>query len=128
MGNNIIYEINYIVAWDMALALLKYNNTHQRLCLCRMRISLAVSATVPLKYTVSSERSEISNDECWSFTKLRFIKYEKIMWCFALAGTRKKCSLNFYVTAWFIAEELKQRGPARNLYGDWIILLKEQFS
>jgi hypothetical protein len=46
--------------------------------------------------------------------------------CFALAGTRKKCSLN-YVTM-FIAEKLKQRGPARNLYADWIILLKERFS
>jgi hypothetical protein len=50
------------------------------------------------------------------------------MACFALAGTRKKCSLKFYVTIWFIAEKLKQIGPARNLYADWIILLKEQFS
>jgi hypothetical protein len=48
--------------------------------------------------------------------------------CFALAGTRNKCSQNFYVTMWFSAEKLKQRGPARNLYGDWIILLKEGFS
>jgi hypothetical protein len=88
---------------------------------------LAVSATVPLKCTVSSERSEISNAECWSFTKLKFIKYEK-MRCFALAGTRKKCSLNCYMTMPFIAEKLKQRGPARNWYTDWIILLKEQFS
>jgi hypothetical protein len=29
---------------------------------------------------------------------------------------------------WFVAEKLKQRGPDRNLYADWIILLKEQFS
>jgi hypothetical protein len=27
---------------------------------------------------------------------------------------------------WFITEKLKQRGSERNLYGDWIILLKEQ--
>jgi hypothetical protein len=46
---------------------------------------------------VSSERLEISNTEYLSFTKLKFIKYEKIM-CFALAGTRNKCSLNLYVT------------------------------
>jgi hypothetical protein len=122
MGNNFSYEINYIVTWDMALTLLEYDNTRQRLWLCRMRILLAVSATVPIKCTVSSERSEISNAECWSFTKLKFIKYEKIM-CFALAGIRKKYSLNFYVTMWFIAEKLKQRGPIRNLYADWIILM-----
>jgi hypothetical protein len=29
---------------------------------------------------------------------------------------------------WFVAEKLKQRGPDRNVYADWIILLKEQFS
>jgi hypothetical protein len=29
---------------------------------------------------------------------------------------------------WFVAEKLKQRGPARILYVDWIILLKEWFS
>jgi hypothetical protein len=29
---------------------------------------------------------------------------------------------------WFVAEKLKQREPNRNLYTDWIILLKEQFS
>jgi hypothetical protein len=28
---------------------------------------------------------------------------------------------------WFVAEKLEQRGPGRNLYADWIILLKEQF-
>jgi hypothetical protein len=51
------------------------------------------------KVHLSSERSEISNAECcWSFTKLKCIKYDKIMWSFAFAGTRKKCSLNFYVT------------------------------
>jgi hypothetical protein len=33
-----------------------------------------------------------------------------------------------FLCDWFIAEELKQRGPARNLYADWIILLKEQCS
>jgi hypothetical protein len=32
------------------------------------------------------------------------------------------------VTTRFVAEKLKQRGPARNLYADWIILFKEQFS
>jgi hypothetical protein len=52
--------------------------------------------------------------------------------------TRKKCSQNFYTFIffffilyfymWFVAEKSKQRGPERNLYGDWIILLKEQFS
>jgi hypothetical protein len=47
--------------------------------------------------------------------------------CFALSGTRKKCSLNFYVTVGF-AEKLKQRGPAGNLYADCIILQKERFS
>jgi hypothetical protein len=50
------------------------------------------------------------------------------MACFALAGTRKKCSLNFYVTMWFIAEKVKQRRAARNLNADWIVLLKERFS
>jgi hypothetical protein len=35
---------------------------------------------------------------------------------------------NFEMTIWFIAEKFKQRGPDRNLYADWIILLKEQFS
>jgi hypothetical protein len=51
------------------------------------------------------------------------------MWCvFALAGTRKKCSQNFYETIWFIAEKLKQSESAGNLYADWIILLKERFS
>jgi predicted GNAT superfamily acetyltransferase len=48
--------------------------------------------------------------------------------CFALAGTREKFSLNFYVPMWFVAEKLKQRGSARNFYGDWIILLKDGFS
>jgi predicted GNAT superfamily acetyltransferase len=76
---------------------------------------------------MSSERSEISNAECGSFSKLKFMKYQKIM-CFASAGIREKCSLIFYVTMWFVAEKLKRRGPARNLYADWIILLKEQFS
>jgi hypothetical protein len=33
-----------------------------------------------------------------------------------------------FLCDWFIAEKLKQRGPARNLYDDWIILLKERFS
>jgi hypothetical protein len=47
--------------------------------------------------------------------------------CFALAGTRKKYSLNFYVTG-LLLKKLKQRGPARNLYADGIILLKERFS
>jgi hypothetical protein len=42
--------------------------------------------------------------------------------------TRKKCSQNFAMTMWFVAEKLKQRGPDGNLYADWIILLKEQFS
>jgi hypothetical protein len=42
--------------------------------------------------------------------------------------TRKKCSQNFDMTMWFVAEKLKQRGADRNLYADWIILLKEQFS
>jgi hypothetical protein len=42
--------------------------------------------------------------------------------------TRKKCSQNFDMTLWFVAEILKQRGLDRNLYVDWIILLKEQFS
>jgi hypothetical protein len=40
----------------------------------------------------------------------------------------KKCSQNSDMTVWFVAEQLKQRGPNRNLYADWIILLKEQFS
>jgi hypothetical protein len=48
------------------------------------------------------------------------------MWCFALAGTRKKCSLNFYVTGF--SEKLKQREPAGNLHADCIIVLKERFS
>jgi hypothetical protein len=50
----------------------------------KSKILLAVSATVPLKCTVGSERSEISNAECLSFTKLKFIKHEKIMWCVLL--------------------------------------------
>jgi hypothetical protein len=29
---------------------------------------------------------------------------------------------------WFVGEKFKQREPARILYADWIILLKEQFS
>jgi hypothetical protein len=33
---NISYEINCIVTWDMALALVEYVSTHQRLWLCRM--------------------------------------------------------------------------------------------
>jgi hypothetical protein len=33
-----------------------------------------------------------------------------------------------FVCDWCIDEKLKQRGPARNLYADWIILLKEQLS
>jgi hypothetical protein len=41
--------------------------------------------------------------------------------------TRKKYSQNFDMTMWFVAEKFKQRGPDRNLYADWIILLKEQF-
>jgi hypothetical protein len=43
------------------------------------------------------------------------------------SDTRKKCSQNFDMTMWFVAEKLKQRGPNRNLYADWIILFKEQF-
>jgi hypothetical protein len=31
------------------------------------------------------------------------------------------------MTLWFVAEKLKQMGPDRNLFADWIILLKEQF-
>jgi hypothetical protein len=51
MGNNISYEINCIVTWNMTLTLLDYDSTHQRLWLCRMWILLAVSATVQLKCT-----------------------------------------------------------------------------
>jgi hypothetical protein len=29
---------------------------------------------------------------------------------------------------WFVGEKLKQRKPARILYADWLILLKEEFS
>jgi hypothetical protein len=32
------------------------------------------------------------------------------------------------MSIWFVAEKFKQRGPDRNLYADWIILFKEQFS
>jgi hypothetical protein len=42
--------------------------------------------------------------------------------------TRKKCSQNFDMTMWFVAEKFKQRGLDRNLYADWIVLLKEQFT
>jgi hypothetical protein len=36
MGNNIVYEISYIVTWDMGLTLLGYDSTHQRYWLWRM--------------------------------------------------------------------------------------------
>jgi hypothetical protein len=45
---------------------------------------------------------------------------------FLWLGPEKKCSLNFYVTGLVIAEKLKQREAVRNMYADWIILLKER--
>jgi hypothetical protein len=69
MGNNISYKINYIVTWGMALTLL---------------LEYDYPSKIMVMQNVSSERSEISNAECWSFTKLKLIKYNKIMWCVLL--------------------------------------------
>jgi hypothetical protein len=54
---------------------------------------------------LSSERSEISNAECWPFTKLKFIKYEKTAFCFD--WDQKEMFIEF-LCDWFIAEKLKE--------------------
>jgi hypothetical protein len=38
------------------------------------------------------------------------------------------CFSHCPATMWFVAEKCKQRGRDRDLYADWIILVKEQFS
>jgi hypothetical protein len=47
------------------------------------------------------------------------------VFCF---GWGQKEMFTEFLCEWFIAEKLKQRGPAGNVYADWIILLKERFS
>jgi hypothetical protein len=100
MRNNISYEINYIVTWDMALAL--WNMWQQQPKIMVMQ--------------------NVNIDCCFSHCPAK-LHYE--FW--KVRETRKKCSQNFDMTMWFISEKLKQRGPDRNLYSDWIILVMEQF-
>jgi hypothetical protein len=77
MGNNISNEINYIVTWAMAMALMECDNTQPKIMVMQNVNIDCCLATVLLNCMMSSERSEISNAKCESFTKLNLINMRK---------------------------------------------------
>jgi hypothetical protein len=79
----------------------------QKLWLCSMWIFIAVSATVPLNYTLNSGMSEMSSAKFGSYHKLKLIKYEKITLVFCFGWSPKKFT-EFLMWPWFVADNLKQ--------------------
>jgi hypothetical protein len=99
MGSNISYEIKYVVTRDMALALWSMWQQQPRI--------------------MGMQNADCCFSHCPAKLQYEFWKVRE---------TRKKCSQNSDMTMWFVAEKCNQEGPDRNLYANWIILPKEQFS
>jgi hypothetical protein len=115
MGNSISYEIHRIVTCSMPVRTRDCGYAECEYCLLFQ----------PLSHwsALSSETSEISNAECWSFTKFKFIKYVKMMWCGLLwLGPERNVHRIFM---WLCGLLLKNwnKEDQLEMYADWIILL-----